>query len=33
MNLSKEGVLPDPVTVQEIKVYSKVDPERVIANV
>ena len=27
---SKEGVLPDPVTVQEIKVYSKVDPERVI---
>ena len=27
---SKEGVLPDPVTVQEIKVYSKVDPERVV---
>ena len=25
---SKEGVLPDPITVQEIKVYSKVDPER-----
>ena len=24
----KEGVLPDPITVQEIKVYSKVDPER-----
>ena len=27
---SKEGVLSDPVTVQEIKVYSKVDPERVV---
>ncbi|MBD5429824.1 DNA-directed RNA polymerase subunit beta [Lactobacillus sp.] len=27
---SEEGVLPDPVTVQEIKVYSKVDPERVV---
>ena len=25
---SKEGVLPDPIIVQEIKVYSKVDPER-----
>lgn len=29
-NPSKEGVLPDPITVQEIKVYSKVDPERVV---
>ena len=27
---SKEGVLPDPITVQEIKVYSKVNPERVV---
>ena len=25
---SKEGVLSDPITVQEIKVYSKVNPER-----
>ena len=27
---SEEGVLTDPVTVQEIKVYSKVDPDRVV---
>ncbi len=27
---SKEGVLPDPVTVQEIKVFSKKDPERIV---
>lgn len=27
---SEEGVLSDPVTVQEIKVFSKVDPERVV---
>ncbi|MCH3904808.1 MAG: DNA-directed RNA polymerase subunit beta [Lactobacillus sp.] len=27
---SKEGVLPDPINVQEIKVYSKNDPDRVV---
>ncbi|MDK7363433.1 DNA-directed RNA polymerase subunit beta, partial [Lactobacillus iners] len=27
---SEEAVLPDPITVQEIKVFSKVDPERVV---